>query len=110
MYFKIILLLVFIPLPVNSATNDFDLICNYFEKLDKTLLKKKMTKSQKADFISKLVKDNLDVNSSARKTWEVVLYAVPVERYSMVQSTATELLKTRWQCEVMEKHISMTGE
>ena len=111
MHFKIFLLLcILIPLPVFSAESDFDKICNYFEKLDNTLTMNKMTKSQRAAFISELVTKNLKVNSSARKTWEVVIYAVPEERYEIVQSTAIELLKENWQCKAMKKHISMTGE
>lgn len=111
MYSKVLLLLfILVPLPAYSEASDFDKMCGYFEKLDNALTTKKMTKSQKAAFISKLVIENLEVNSSARKTWEVVLYAVPEERYEMVQSTATELLKKNWQCDVMKKYISMTGE
>ena len=104
------MLFILIPLPVFSAGSDFDKICRYFEELDNALAMKKMTNSQKAAFISERVTNNLKVNSSARKTWEVVIYAVPEERYEMVQSTATELLKTNWQCKAMKKHISMTGE
>lgn len=110
MYSKIIILLsVLISFPVLSQENDFDKFCSYFDKLNKTLVNENMTKPQKAAFINKLVTHNLEKNSHARKIWEVIIYAVPDERYEMVQSTANELLKINWQCESMKKHIPTTG-
>ena len=111
MLFRMFLLLcMFFPLPVLSAESDFDKMCHYFEELDNTSVINKMSSSQKAEFISKRITKNLKADSAARQTWEVVIYAVPEERYEMVKSTATELLKTKWQCNAMKKHISKTGD
>ena len=111
MYLKVILILsVFISSPVFSAENDFDKMCGYYERLDHALAINKMSSSQKTDFINNLVVNNLSENSSARKTWDVIIYAVPEERYDMVKSTAKELLQRDWKCEFMKKYISMTGK
>lgn len=110
MYFKsFVLALLLVSYSAISAKNDFDRLCDYFEKLDKTPTIKIMSKSQKFAFINQFVAKNLAVNSSARKTWEVVVYAVPDERYDMVQATSMELLKKNWKCNVMKKHISNVG-
>ena len=95
-----------------AVDNDFDKVCGYFEQLDSILAKNKkvMNNTQQADFISQLVKKELYVNSSAREAWEVIIYAVPEERYGMYKFTAEEILKSSWQCGAMKKHISHTGE
>ncbi len=111
MYPKIILLLcALLPATVFSASNDFDEMCDYFTKLDKTLAIKNMSKSQQTAFINERIIKNLKENSSARKIWEVIIYAVPEERYEMVKSTAIELLHKDWQCKSMKNHISKTGK
>lgn len=110
MYLKsFILVLLLVSYSAISAENDFDRLCDYFEKLDKAPTINIMSKSQKFAFINKFVVEGLPVNSSARKTWEVVFYAVPEERYGMVQATSMELLKKSWKCNVMKKHISNVG-
>jgi len=69
-----------------------------------------MTATQKYDFISELVMKELNANSAARQAWEVIGYAVPDERYEIYQSTAEEILKSKWQCASIKKHISNTGK
>jgi len=108
-YILLFILLLF-SFPLYSAENDFDKVCSYFEKLDIELARTKMTKSQKANFINKLVNSELKLNSSARKSWEVIVYAVPEERYDIYQITAVELLKSSWKCDAMKKLIVTTGE
>lgn len=110
MFRLFLLITLLVPFPVFAAENDFDKVCSYFEKLDSVLTHKKMTKSQKAKYISALVTKELKVNSSARETWEVVIYAVPEERYEIYKSTAVELLNADWKCDAMKKHIAMAGE
>ncbi|MFK5914034.1 MAG: hypothetical protein QM484_06640 [Woeseiaceae bacterium] len=111
MYFRIVLLLsFFISYPALSTENDFDKMCNYFKSLDIKLTSNKMTVVQKKEFIDALVVNNLQEDSFARKSWDVVTYAVPEERYCMIKSTAEELLKTDWKCIAMKKHISKTGK
>ena len=95
---------------VFSQGNDFDKFCRYFEMLDKDLAIKSMSDLQKTDFISELVTQNIENNSPARQIWEVIIYAVPDERYEIFQSTANELLKKNWKCYSMKKHILMVGE
>lgn len=110
MYPKVIVLLcLIISFPAFSYESDFDKLCGYFDMLDKTIANKNMSVSQKAEFIDKRVKKNLEKNSPARQTWEVIIYAVPNERYEMVMSTAHEILKNNWQCDSMKKHLPTTG-
>jgi len=111
MYKRIFLLTCFITsFSVYSAENDFDKMCGYFKELDNTLVINKLNQTQREAFINQRVIKNLKVNSPARQTWEVVIYAVPEERYDMVQSTAVELLKTSWRCDAMMKYISTVGK
>lgn len=110
MYFKSFVLVLFlVSFSAISAENDFDRLCDYFEKLDKTPTIKIMSRSQKFSFVNEFVVEGLPVTSSARKTWEVVVYAVPDERYDIVQATSMELLNKNWKCNVMKKHISNVG-
>ena len=106
----VLLIFLLTSLSASAAENNFDKVCGYFEKLDSTLIQAKMTPTQKAKFISALVTKELETDSAARQTWEVLAYAVPVERYEMYQATAAELLKSNWQCDFMKKQIASTGK
>lgn len=95
---------------VTAADNDFDKVCNYFQQLDSLIAKKAMSNSQKADYISKHVNEELKASSPAREAWEVIVYAVPEERYDIYKSTAEEILGKTWRCDSMLKQIATTGD
>ncbi|RDH85980.1 MAG: hypothetical protein DIZ80_00460 [endosymbiont of Galathealinum brachiosum] len=110
MRYLILLISLFATLPVYAGQNDFDKICSYFEQLDNVITQKKMTKQQGANFITGYVNKELKESSAARQAWEVIVYAVPEERYDIYKDTADEILKYSWKCEAMKKHISKTGD
>ena len=93
-----------------SVENDFDKLCGYFKELSAAKNKASMNKSQKFKFINEKVQKELNETSSARQAWEVVVYAVPEERYDIFKSTTTELLGTQWSCKEMQALMPVTGE
>lgn len=104
------LLTIFASFPLHAADNDFDKVCNYFVQLDSVASQRVMSKPQKADFITNRVKKELIEASSARDAWQVIVYAVPEERYEIYKATAEEILDKNWRCDAMQKHIASTGE
>jgi len=107
-YFFVILMLF--STSTCSAENDFDKLCGYFKDLSSSSKQELMTKTQKLEFINKKVQKELNETSSARQAWEVVVYAVPEERYEIFKSTTTELLGTEWSCKEMQVLMPVTGE
>ena len=95
---------------VTAADNDFDKVCGYFQQLDILVAKKAMSNSQRIAYISKHVNKELKASSSAREAWEVIVYAMPEERYDIYKSTAEEILGKAWQCDAMLKQIATTGK
>lgn len=93
-----------------SAENDFDKLCGYFKDLSAFNNKDKMTKTQRLEFINKRVNKELSETSLARQAWEVVIYAVPEERYALFKSTTVELLGKEWSCNEMQALLPNTGD
>ena len=93
-----------------SVENDFDKLCGYFKELSASNKKELMNKTQKLKFINEKVQKELNENSSARQAWEVVVYALPEERYDIFKSTTTEILATEWSCKEMQLLMPVTGK
>ena len=93
-----------------SAESDFDKLCGYFKELSVSNNKELVTKTLKFKFINEKVQKELIETSSARQAWEVVVYAVPEERYDIFKSTTIELLGTQWSCKEMQVLMPVTGE
>ncbi|MCW8935147.1 MAG: hypothetical protein OQK98_10520 [Gammaproteobacteria bacterium] len=93
-----------------SAENDFDKLCGYFKELSASSDKASMNKAQKLKFINDRVLKELDDTSNAKQAWDVIVYAVPEERYEIFKSTTTEILGTDWSCKEMQELMPVTGE
>jgi len=105
-----ILSLLLISGPVLSANNDFNTVCGYFDKLHMELSNRQLSKIERRNYISSLVKKGLSSDSAARSAWEVVIYAVPEQRYDLYKTSAEETTNKKWQCDSMEKLIATAGE
>lgn len=112
MFRKLITTIVFLFLaaPAYSAESDFDKVCGYFVKLQTEISNRPLSKDQRADYISKLVNNELHDSSPAREAWELIIYAVPEERYEIYSTSAEEVTGKKWQCKAMEQLISTTGQ
>jgi len=93
-----------------STENDFDKLCGYYKDLSGSSKQELMSKAQNLEFINKKVQKGLKETSQARQAWEVVVYAVPEERYDIFKSTTVELLGTEWACKEMQALMPITGE
>lgn len=107
--FLIVLLMVVSP-AMPAKQSGFDLICHYFEILDIKLQNEEMSGQQKFEFINSRVIKGLSNSNPARETWDVVMYAVPDERYEMFQYTVNEVLGSGWKCDAMNKHIASVSQ
>ena len=86
-----------------DKTNDFDVMCGYFDGLEKDLLTQKLTADQKFTIINEQVVKNLPTESSAQESWNAVLGFVPIEgRYALFKSAAEATLNKSGQCNSMQ--------
>ncbi len=95
---------------VQAGGNDFDLICGYFEKLDKLPGVDAMSTVERDDFILDKIAHQLPEASGARAAWVAIDSAVAEQRYELFQSAAESTLNTPWQCAAMKKWASRTGD
>lgn len=109
-FFIVVILALYATATVRSSVSDFDKVCGYFENLRIETTSKKLSKTDKLDFINNLVKKELKPDSYARLAWEVVVFAAPEVRYELYKTSAQETTKNTWQCNAMEKLILITGE
>jgi len=110
---KIILLFILLTnfsIVANSASNDFDIVCSFFNELSQTPNIEKMSPEQKADFINTRVASQLSERSDAKAAWAAVLNAVPHQRYELFISAAESILPNKWECAAMKQLASTTGE
>ncbi len=86
-----------------DKTNDFNMLCGYFDLLEKDLLNKKLTSDQKFTFINDQVTKNMSSDSAARETWNAVIGYEPGEgRYVLFKEAAEATLNNAWQCDSMQ--------
>ncbi len=93
-----------------AGSSDFDAVCQHFSTLDKKLKSDKLSNKQRREFINGLVAKTLADDSPARQALDVVVYAVPAERYEMFQFTAQEVTGKNWSCESMNKLMDSVGD
>ncbi len=96
--------------PVRSSETDFNKVCGYFELLETELKTSKLSITERFKFIDEKVKSELEPDSNARLSWEVVIYGEPDVRYRLYKTSVEEITKTDWHCEAMKKLIPTTGE
>ena len=92
----------------NEKPNDFDMVCQYFQELDKADSESAMSLEQRNKFITDRLNKNLP-SSSATVSWEAVSYAVPGDRYEIFKTGAEAELGKEWNCSAMEKLAPLTG-
>jgi len=86
-----------------DTTNDFTMLCGYFDALEKDVLTKKLNSDQKFALINDQVTKNMSANSAARESWNAVLGFEPVEgRYALFKDAAEATLNNAWQCDSMQ--------
>lgn len=93
-----------------KSNSDYDLVCHYFDQLQDVLSKDKLTFSERGQFITDRVNKNLKPDSDARALWNVIIYAVPDERYEMFKTTAEEQTNKPWDCTSMKNLAQTAGE
>lgn len=92
----------------NSANNDFQAVCAYFQELEKLENVNALTAEQRNNFIVVRIKKNIS-DSAASISWEAVSYAAPEQRYEIFKMGAESELKETWSCPAMEKLAPLTG-
>jgi len=100
---------IFVPLFIvslvscDNTTNDFDLLCGYFDELEKLNSQQEMTADNKFNFINDLVSKNLTEDSAARISFNAIVgYAPANGRYALYKTTTEEELNKSWQCDSMK--------
>lgn len=93
-----------------ASGSDFDKVCGYFDELKTQISKGPLTPVQKKKFIDLRVAKNLQPNSPARQSWEVILYGKPEVRYELFKTSAEASTKQKWTCKSMEALLPSTGE
>jgi len=92
------------------SASDYDLVCQYFNQLQDVLSKSELTTTERGNFIASHVNKNLKQDSVARALWNVIIYAVPDERYVMFKTTTEEQTKKPWDCASMKNLAKTAGE
>jgi len=101
-YRLILLSFFFISLISCENTNDFDLVCSYFDSLEKETIKDNMSSDKKFNYINDLISKNLSSDNPARESFNAVVGYVPAEgRYALYIDAAESTLNKSWQCESM---------
>lgn len=101
-YFTL-LVLSLIFLSACDQRNDFDMVCGYFDMLEKEEKLADLTSLQKYNYINELISKNLSTESEARESWNAIVGYVPAEgRYSMYKEAAEASLEKPWQCESIQ--------
>lgn len=88
--------------------SDFDLVCQYFQELERSNDLTQMSNRQRNSFIVEKINTNIP-NSNAGASWEAVSYADPEQRYDIFQIGAEEVLGAKWQCKAMQSLAGSTG-
>jgi len=110
-YFIGLFLFSFFVVPSTYADeSDFDIVCQYFQQLDKLSDLETMTNMQRNDFILDKINKNLPQTSNAGATWIAIDSADPEVRYELFKSAAESVLSRQWQCSAMLKLSPKTGE
>lgn len=103
-------ILICFSLTAASAENDFDIVCGIFSVLQNKSDLAKLSPQQRGAFVIERVKNNLDVTSNARVSWEAIVSAVPNQRYEIFKYGAEEVLGKPWTCRPMEQLAATAGE
>lgn len=109
-YLLVTLFFTFYSSPLLAEKNDFDIVCQYFEKLDQEPNQKTMTYLERNDYILQLIQSHLSEVSNARGAWEAISNAEPSSRYYLFKSAAESVINKPWSCSAMEKLAPNTGE
>lgn len=109
-HLSLLLCLTTMSLVAHAQVNDFDKVCHFFQKLEKSNKLNTMTNLQKNDFILSLISKELKPTSDARVSWEAIGSAEAAHRYELFKSSAESVLKSKWRCEAMKKLAPTTGE
>lgn len=101
---KFIILLSVLLIVVGCATQPtgFDLVCQYFNDLEKENGLKGMSEDERFVFIDSRIKKNLLADDYAYITWEALILS-PEERYSLFSEAAKEVTKREWSCQSMQR-------
>jgi len=92
-----------------NQANDFDLVCHYFEALEKSPQQISLSHKERNQFIVKKINQNLDPQSDAKIAWEAISRAVSEQRYELFKSGAESVLKNKWECKAMKRLANVTG-
>lgn len=83
--------------------NDFDLVCNYFDSMQKENAVNTLSPDEQYDFINNLIIKNLSANSPATVSFNAVIGYVPVKgRYALYVDAAETTLNKKWSCPSMK--------
>ena len=97
-----VLALSFTSLTSCNNTNDFDLVCNYFDSLRKEAANNSMSPDDKYQFINDLLVKNPSPDSPAKISFNAVVGYVPSDgRYTLYIDAAESTLNKNWKCKSM---------
>ena len=101
-YFAL-LVLSLVSLFACDQRNDFDIVCSYFDTLEKEKNVVELTSLQKYNYINELISENLSAESDARESWDAIVGYVPAEgRYKMYKEAAEASIEKPWQCQSLQ--------
>ncbi len=101
-YRFVLLSFSFISLISCANTNDFDLVCSYFDSLAKETIKSDLSSDKKFNYINNFITKNLSSDSPAKASFNAVVGYVPVEsRYASYIDAAESTLDMSWKCKSM---------
>ena len=100
--FTILLSVLLIVVGCKTQPTGFDLVCLYFNDLEKEGDLKGMSKDERFAFIDSRVKKNLLADDYAYITWEALILS-PEERYFLFSEAAKEVTKKQWSCQSMQR-------
>jgi hypothetical protein len=96
--------IILFVLGINSyIANDFDVICSFFQSLEKELSSSSMSQVQRGNYIKEKIDSALEESSPAKVAWDAISVAVPEQRYDLFKSGTEDALATSWECEPMRK-------
>lgn len=98
----ILLSVLLIVVGCETQPTGFDLVCQYFNDLEKENGLKGMSEDERFVFIDSRIKKNLLADDYAYITWEALILS-PEERYSLFSEAAKEVTKREWSCQSMQR-------
>lgn len=113
-YYQFILVGVFLGFGLlgcsekKETKDDFQVVCEYFQELEKLENIDEMTFEDRNDFILTRIEKNIS-GSAVNVSWEAVSYAAPEQRYEIFKMGAESELNKVWDCSSMERLAPLTG-